>query len=450
MAKCRDGAIARISVSRAEETPIGAGLTGICHVGACSLRLRGLAILLLAILLPLVLTCCGPFGGPPKTPANQRYGYVGADKVLKWDASAGAESYTVYHSPTLPDCRLLDGRPFICQELASGIQQPNYILTQQGFGRHYWVVACNSSGCSEIESDNPAQPPPPFPDDVHAVQAESSIRIIWNSVPGAAHYKIYTGCPDLIDCIVELDGNVVGTAYTHEPRPIPPQPDGVRVIDRSAHSMTVQWHALQGGSYTHDVQYWVTACYNAVCSENDGYRNAAFVPFSYQLQDHSYQLSRRTRESEYQPVASNLNRPPYVDEGLHPSTIYFYRVHVCNDNGCSPVSDESGGLTESDGPVESPLRTTGVKGERVRIPLHHDFARVNWDTVKGATYYEVYQGTVSDPNSFRFDSEVSAPQVSYMDPTPNVAFGAFRATAYKIRACNKAGCSPFSESIAVR
>ena len=426
------------------------GATGHSHVDPCWVKLQGPAILLLAFVLSLVLLSCGPFGGPPGKPANQRYGYVGEDKVLKWDASAGADSYTVYHSFGIANCRLLDGRPFFCEELASGIQQPTYVLPHQGGTRHYWVVACNDSGCSEIDTDNPAQPPPPFPDEVRAVQDGSSIRITWNSVPEAAHYKIYTECPGVSDCIVEVDGNVVGTAYSHIPSPIPPEPHDVKVVGRSADSLTVQWRAVEGNRYSRYLTYMVTACNNALCSENDGHRNAAIVDFSFPLQVLHYQVNRRTQQSEFETVDSNPTRPPYVDEGLNPSSIYFYRVQACNDNGCSRVSDETGGLTESDGQVEAPPRTTGVQGKKVRIPLHHDFAEVTWLTVAGATYYEVYQGSVSEPNSFRIDSEISAPQASYEDRAPNTSYGAFRPTTYKIKACNKAGCSPFSETITVR
>lgn len=417
---------------------------------AAEVSLQGLVVLLLATLLPLIMTACGPFGGPPNTPANQRYGYEGADKVLAWDTSAGADSYIVYSSFFLAECKLLNGRPFMCEELASGIEQPTLILTDQGSNRYYWVVACNSSGCSEIDSDNPAQPPPPFPDDVRAVQDGPAVRISWNSVPEAAHYKIYTECPGVSDCIVEVDGNVVGTAYTHTPAPIPPEPYDVKVVDRSADSLTVQWHAIEGNRYSRYLTYMVTACKNALCSENDGHRNAAIVDFSFQLQVLHYQVNRRTQESEYEPVDSSPTRPPYIDEGLNPSTTYYYSVQACNDNGCSRVSDEAGGLTEADGPVEAPPKTAGVKGKKIRVPLHHDFARVTWDTVAGATYYEVYQGSASAPDSFRIDAEISAPQASYEDHAPNTSYGTFRPTSYKIRACNKAGCSPLSESVTVR
>ena len=60
----------------------------------------------------------------------------------------------------------------------------------------------------------------------------------------------------------------------------------------------------------------------------------------------------------------------------------------------------------------------------------------------GATYYEVYQGS-------GFDAEISAPQAHYYDDSPNSFFGAFETTSYKVMACNKAGCSAFSERVTV-
>ena len=79
--------------------------------------------------------------------------------------------------------------------------------------------------------------------------------------------------------------------------------------------------------------------------------------------------------------------------------------------------------------------------------LAFDDASVTWSAVPGGTYYEIYQG--SD-----FDAEISAPQTHYYDASPNSDFdiieGGFQTTRYKARACNKAGCSEFSETVTVQ
>ena len=81
-------------------------------------------------------------------------------------------------------------------------------------------------------------------------------------------------------------------------------------------------------------------------------------------------------------------------------------------------------------------------GMKVNVPLATDDARVTWSAAPGATYYEVYQES-------NFDAEISAPQTGYRDYSPNSFLGAFQTTSYKIRACNKAGCSAFSERVTV-
>ena len=59
---------------------------------------------------------------------------------------------------------------------------------------YYWVVACNSDGCSEIDSGNPAAPIEPIPagpaNVTYAVEG-SATRVTWEAVPGADYYKVY-------------------------------------------------------------------------------------------------------------------------------------------------------------------------------------------------------------------------------------------------------------------
>ncbi len=131
------------------------------------------------------------------------------------------------------------------------------------------------------------------------------------------------------------------------------------------------------------------------------------------------------------------------DQGLNEDSTYHYTIRACNAVGCSGLSPETAGVTESSGHVDPPATPTGVEGLKFDVSAGTDDAGVAWTAVDRATYYEVYQGT-------RLDAEVSAPQTSYRDYSPNSSFGAFSTTKYQVRACNKAGCSPFSEAVTVR
>lgn len=375
----------------------------------------------------------------PDAPANQRYGYeYDGSVVLEWDASAGAESYTVYHSGDSSgvECRPNSDSRRSCKELSSDIQWLSYTHHSPSPGdNYYWVAACNDSGCSDINSDSPAQPPPPSPRNGHAAPEGPTIRVAWDPVSEATYYEIHDCTGPDAGCIA-LDQNVADAAYTHI-LPPPQQPSGIKVVDRTHDSLTLQWqvskYRTNSGSF-----YLVTACNNAGCSKGAQIPVSGGTP----SQVDYYLVHQRSQEGGHKLVDSRPFRPPYVDKGLEPNTVYYYTVQACNDSGCSDESEESGGLTESDGPVDAPSIPTGVRGHKFQVSLGTDDAGVSWKSVEYATYYEVYQDT-------DFDEEVSAPGTSYRDYSPNSSWGAFYTTSYKVRACNKAGCSPFSQDVTV-
>ena len=130
------------------------------------------------------------------------------------------------------------------------------------------------------------------------------------------------------------------------------------------------------------------------------------------------------------------------DHGLNEDSTYYYAIRACNAIGCSGFTSETGGVTESSGQVDPPAAPLGVEGLKFSVGGDSDDAGVEWTAVEKATYYKVYQED-------DLDDEISAPQTSYRDYSPNIFFFAFATTSYRVRACNKAGCSPFSDIVTV-
>jgi len=159
----------------------------------------------------------------------------------------------------------------------------------------------------------------------------------------------------------------------------------------------------------------------------------------------SYQIYRgHTEGGDYDLVrdlSASTEVTRYVDGGLDPNTVYYYKAIACNGPVCSEESSEWGGLTEVAGPVDIPA-VPDIRGEKVNIPFGTDKARVHWDVVSWATYYRVYHDD-------DLDAEVSAPATSYFDNNPNTFFGAYQTTSYRVKACNKAGCSDFSDTVVI-
>ncbi len=440
------------------------GGTDDCHASVSAVSLRRLTSLLVAILLALAVTACGTLSAP-ETPANQRYGYVYSAVEIIWDAAPDADSYTIFSGGS--DCRVESGRPVNCEELDSDIEETSYLHhILGGETDNYWVVACNRLGCSAIDTANPALPLPPAPDILGIEQVGSSLRITWSPVPGATHYKVYHN-QEIPRCTPstaypqceELAGNVVGTTYTHA-IPVPPRPYDLKVIERTSDSITIAWPERY-----HSQHYWFAACTDVGCSAiNTDYTPDEFVATNKVLPRY-YLIYRQPKgltekEIKYEPAGARSNHFRYVDKGLQAGTIYYYRIYACNDSGCSDGYMGAEGMTEAQGPVDPPSTPTGFKAEQVEKGEPPENAGASWNVVEGATYYELWRGTAPS-RPLTLHMTLSAPvmlicseqrdnnRVCFYDGSlnrGNVGIE-FSTTSYKIRACNKAGCSPFTETV---
>ena len=303
----------------------------------------------------------------PDAPANAYHVRVCSTRVVSWDPSAGATHYMVYYDDNGPHaCReVSSARSAFCELLAGNVTGTTYThANPDEDSNYYWVVACNSAGCSDIgQSENPA--------------------------------------------IFLLPGGPEGT-----PTPVPtaiPAPPGyvfVLVVGRSSSSVTLR---LFGDGETH------------------------------------FELRRRAATAPAEWI--DLGRHDtfrFDDLGLDSNATYYYSAKACNSIGCSEYSDETGVITEAAGRVDVPATPTGVRGIRIDVSLESDDARITWNEVPGATYYEVFEESDRD-------ATIGAPRTSYQDFDPNriIPIIGFQGSEYKVRACNKAGCSAFSEWVTV-
>ncbi len=208
----------------------------------------------------------GQGGAPSSTlspPANARYIWNNGRVVLSWDPVEGADYYRIYHDDFFDSaCRLShDGSPAFCDLLADGVSDTTYTHSNPDpRENHYWVVACDSAGCSDIDSDHPAEyidTRPASPANARYEWDGSVIRVSWDPAEGADYYRVYYD--DFFDesCRLDFNGNpafcellgdnVSGTSYTHS------DPDA------------------------EENHYWVVACNSGGCSDIDGRNPAARI-----------------------------------------------------------------------------------------------------------------------------------------------------------------------------
>ncbi len=122
----------------------------------------------------------------------------------------------------------------------------------------------------------------------------------------------------------------------------------------------------------------------------------------------------------------------FGDSGLDPNTAYVYRVRACNEVGCSDYTGEED-VTTDKVPPDAP---TGL----VASPTGSASVSVSWtDGSNNESRFEV-ERTQGSGNPWAPVGQVGADAQVFADAglTPNTAY------TYRVRACNVAGCSAFS------
>ena len=167
----------------------------------------------------------------PDAPTNVQYALDGSTIRVSWEVVDGADYYDVYYDDSFDSsCSLrTNGRPSFCEELAMNVAETTYVHARpESAENYYWVTACNSSGCSEINSESPASPieaKPSGPTNVRYAREGSAIRVSWDAVDGADYYNVYHDDFHDSNCRVRWDGrpsfceelatNVAETTYVH-------------------------------------------------------------------------------------------------------------------------------------------------------------------------------------------------------------------------------------------
>ena len=109
---------------------------------------------------------------------NPQYAWDGSTIRVSWDPVDGADYYKIYHDDFFDSsCSLtMGGSPSVCEELAANVVGTSYLHENPNASEnYYWVVACNSDGCSEIDSRNPAAPIEPI--DHHGIGVKGVLGV---------------------------------------------------------------------------------------------------------------------------------------------------------------------------------------------------------------------------------------------------------------------------------
>ena len=385
--------------------------------------------LLMVSILFLAMDCIGPPPPePPTVPTNVRATATSSTSItVTWDSVSNADSYEVhYKTGALPITRL------------TTVLETRYshIDLQPGTQYSYQVTAKNSLGTSDYSPPATATTPlndaggikPAAPTGVTAaVESSSEIRVTWNLVVGASSYDVYYTIGSS-SATPNFAANVTSPPYTHRGlqtnttyyyfvkaknsagespsssaasarigNDIPQAPTGVTASTVSSDSIQVTWNSVPGAT--------------------------------------GYNVYYEIGSSSTKNLAGSVTGSPYNHNGLQPNTTYNYYVKAKNSAGESVFSSSASAKTAV---VNIPSAPTGVSA----VLDSTGGIRVSWNSVSGATGYNVYYEIGSSSTKNLAGSVISSPY-THTGLQPNTTY------YYYIKAKNSAGESVYSSYASV-
>ncbi len=300
-------------------------------------------------------------------------------------------------------------------------------------GYTYRVAACNDSGCSAFTSRSAAIPIPASPSIISAAgQDFTSVTITWSKVLGTKRYEVYKGAAK------------------------------VATVDESRTTYIINKDLLPATKYT----YSVKACNDVGCSDSTeidfftdsidissapqvtvvdstiGQANPSLeLSWNYIRVVTSYQIFDAA-ENKVATVQSPATTHIITD--LSAGILYEYKVRGCYTPSVTapgaPERSEICGNFSAVGSATTPVAIPATPSGVAAAVQGLTSIRISWDSVVGATSYEVYNGdvlvtTINNPSTTSYTATALLPATEY---------------TYSVKACNTSGCSDSASAATTR
>jgi len=309
--------------------------------------------------------------------------------TVSWTPVSGADGYYVYYSASSsgPFTTQVTGSP-----ATSATTSINLTGLSYGTTYYYQVVAYKGSVKGDLSNVASATTKPNVAPTVTVTgTTSSSATLSWNSIAGATGYKVYRlssgGTYELVGISASTtyidSGLSPSTTYyykvaaynnagdgpqsssvsaTTQPPPVTPKPTALSATANatSSSSITVSWSGGSGAT-----EYYV-------------YRST-------------------TENGTYTQIGGSQTASPYIDTGLSANTTYYYKV-VAHNNGGDTESNVTSATTKINAPTNVKPNYPASDSNTITI---------SWDSVSGATGYDVYRSTTESGTYTKVDSSTS-------------------------------------------
>ncbi|RQW12835.1 hypothetical protein EH198_05610 [Paenibacillus rhizophilus] len=295
---------------------------------------------------------------------------------------------------------------------------------------YFAVKAGNDGGSSAYSNEVLATPQvaaPVSPVGLTAIAGDSQANLSWNSVTGATYYEIYQGTSPGEYGESAL-ATVSGSTYSYT---------ATALTNGTTYYFAVK-AGNDGGSSTYSNEVSATPQVGAPVAPvglsaiaGNGQANLSWNSVTGATYYEIYQGTSPGEYGESALATVSGSTYSYTATALTNGTTYYFAVKAGNDGGSSTYSNEVSATPQVGAPV-APVGLSAIAG--------NGQANLSWNSVTGATYYEIYQGTSPGEYGESALATVSGSTYSY------TATGLVNGTTYyfTVKAGNDGGSSAYS------
>ena len=339
---------------------------------------------------------------------------------LTWKAVSGAVKYEIYRST----------RQNSGYSLLGTTTSTSYVNTGASTGTTYYyrVKAVNrngmASGYSNIVSCKAKAAAPAAPSVTAGNSSTGKPRLTWKAVSGAVSYRIYRS--ESRGTGYSLLGTTSSTSYVNT---------GAAAGKTYYYRVKAVNRDGMASGYSNIVSGKAKAAAPAAPSVTAGNSSTGKPRLTWKAVSGavSYRIYRSESRGTGYSLLGTTSSTSYVNTGAAAGKTYYYRVKAVNRDGMASAYSN---IVSGKATLPAPVLNIGLSVSSGKPMLA-------WDAVPGATSYRIYRST-SRGTGYSLLGTTSS--------TSYVNTGAAKGTTYyyRVKACNAAGLSPYSNIVSAR
>ena len=339
---------------------------------------------------------------------------------LTWKAVSGAVKYEVYRST----------RQNSGYSLLGTTSSTSYVNTGAAAGKTYYyrVKAVNrdgmASGYSNIVSGKAKAAVPAAPSVTAGNSSTGKPRLTWKAVSGAVSYRIYRS--ESRGTGYSLLGTTSSTSYVNT---------GAAAGKTYYYRVKAVNRDGMASGYSNIVSGKAKAAVPAAPSVTAGNSSTGKPRLTWKAVSGavSYRIYRSESRGTGYSLLGTTSSTSYVNTGAAAGKTYYYRVKAVNRDGMASAYSN---IVSGKATLPAPVLNIGLSVSSGKPMLA-------WDAVPGATSYRIYRSTSRGTGYSLLATTTS---------TSHVNTSAAKGTTYyyRVKACNAAGLSPYSNIVSAR